>query len=100
MQHNKSYHNLLYVKAFATGRRGTDTLKKQHQLVPPQTVEAGLFQPTEHLAADAPNLHPLVVYYIAATLPVKQFHLRAAAVEEHIDRAVRRLMPGRTGYAA
>lgn len=45
----------------------------------------------EHLAADASNLHPLVIYHIPATLPVEKLHQRAAAVEVDIYTAVGRL---------
>ena len=100
MQYNKSYSNLLNVKAFSSCGRGIDALKEQHQFIPSQTIESGLVRLPEHLAADTADLHPLVVYHVAAALPVKQLHQRAAAVEEHIHRTIRRLPSGRTGYAA
>ena len=54
----------------------------------------------EHLAADAPHLHALVVYHIPAALPVKQLHQRAAAVEEYVNTPVGRLAPTDAGKAA
>ena len=100
MQYNKYYPNLLNVKAFTASGRWVDTLKEQHQFIPSQTIKTRLVLPTEHLPADPPVLHPLVIYHIATALPVKQLHQRAAAVEENIHGTIRRLLTGRTDYTA
>ena len=88
------------LKRLRLAAEGVDTLQEQHQFIPSQTIEPRLIRLPEHLAADTADLHPLVVYHLAAALPVKQFHQRAAPVEEHIHRTIRRLPSGRTGYAA
>jgi len=97
---NKCCLNLLYIKAFSPCDRGADTLHEQHQFIPPQRIETGLLGLPEHFAADAPDLHALVVYHIAATLPVQKLHQRAAAVEEHVHGTVTRFPAIIAGDAA
>jgi len=97
---NKCYSNLLNIKAFPTGGRRVDTLHEKHQLVPSELIENGCLMLLEHLAADAPYLHTLVVYHIPAALPVEQLHQRAAAVEVDVHTAVGRLAPTNAGKAA
>ena len=90
MQANKCYYKLLIIKSFPPSCRRVDSFQKQHKLIPSQLIKPRRVRLAEHLAADTADLHALVIYNIAATLPVEKLHQRAAAVEEHVHAAVGR----------